>query len=176
VRFIEDVDRFPNGHIDKGETGTIIEPYAPDWYKNGDDDPSHLFIRLDKHHDSLDEWDNEAHGVPPRFVEVLPPLAGLERSAAVERLARAFSRVLGEWLTRSERFLTLRDNARETDKQICHSHDHCDANMAMLEAFTEVLGYEMNCASEDTAGLANDAWAMAKVNRFWWGALGGVRR
>jgi hypothetical protein len=176
VRFKDSWQLYPHVNVEARETGVVIEPYAPDWYKNGNDDPSYVFVRLDKHDDALSEWDNEVHGVPPEYLEEIPPLAGAERSAAVERIAREFSRVLGSWLSRSHRFQAIRDNAAEEDRQICHSHDHCDANMAMLEGFESVLGYDMNPASEDTAGLANDAWAMAKVNRFWWGSLGGIKK
>lgn len=41
----------------------------------------------------------------------------------------------------------LDDNANETSGYICHSHDFCDANMAMYEAF-EHLGLKTNIDCE----------------------------
>jgi hypothetical protein len=68
-------------------------------------------------------------------------------------------------------------NASETDKSICHSHDFCDANMAMDEAFTKVLGRqyvffndeepETEKQNEIDADLINAAWSMAKANKFY---------
>ena len=55
-------------------------------------------------------------------------------------------------------------NAVETRKDVCHSHDFCDANMTMAAAFEEVTGRDPlangETADEDIA-MWNAAWARA---------------
>lgn len=84
-------------------------------------------------------------------------------------LAQEFSKVLGNWLAPSQlREVTLR-NSRETNPNICHSHDFCDANMAMDQALKN-LGAEAFPAeggmSDEVVDLWNEAWDIAKANDF----------
>lgn len=81
----------------------------------------------------------------------------------VERLAAAFAGVLKEWLTDAEWKAVARRNAAEPDPNVCHSHDFCDANMAMDEAFTIVLRRHARPVEEADAELWNEAWNLAKV-------------
>lgn len=65
--------------------------------------------------------------------------------SAVEAMiaAEGFALVLQEWLTEAELAEVRRRNAAEPEgSTVCHSHDFCDANMAMDEAFTRFLGRE----------------------------------
>lgn len=66
----------------------------------------------------------------------------------------------------------------EQDKTICHSHDYCDANMAMLEAFEKYkITLLWPADVEDRPELENeyamqmklweDAWTLAKENLFY---------
>ncbi len=50
-------------------------------------------------------------------------------------LAYEFQKVLKSWLTPEQWEEMCKRNAAETDPLICHSHDFCDANEAMHEAF-----------------------------------------
>lgn len=57
----------------------------------------------------------------------------LEKLPTVEDFAKEFIKVLGEWLSEQEMGhikVTVIDNA----------HDYCDANMAVLKAFTNLTG------------------------------------
>lgn len=66
-----------------------------------------------------------------------------------------------------------RRNAAELDQGVCHSHDFCDANMIMLEAFTAICGREpaflegtdaeghYSEAAEADAALWSQAWNIA---------------
>jgi hypothetical protein len=56
-------------------------------------------------------------------------------------------------------------NALESDPRICHSHDFCDANVAMLHALKE-NGLTFRPADEFQAELINNAWDLAKENKF----------
>lgn len=53
-------------------------------------------------------------------------------------------------------------NREEMDPSICHSHDFIDANVTMLEAFTDVMGFEPDLRSNSQTNLWNDAWSFAK--------------
>ena len=77
-------------------------------------------------------------------------------------LGAAFVWVLQDWLTIPE----WNDMARlnlTASPGVCHSHDYCDANMAMVEAYADLLGVPA-CdidLSEPIRYLFNDAWAWA---------------
>lgn len=85
----------------------------------------------------------------------------------VEALAEEFVRVLREWLSDAEwREMTKRNSSTHA-APICASHDFCDANMAMAEAFHNTLGRSLfpEGDSEPKArdiDLVNDAWSMAR--------------
>jgi hypothetical protein len=51
-------------------------------------------------------------------------------------LAREFSRVLRQHLSPCDVACAIAANRAEADPGVCHSHDYCDANMAMDAAFT----------------------------------------
>lgn len=87
----------------------------------------------------------------------------------VKKTAKEFARVLHTWLTAEEMKKVVEDNRGES-KSICHSHDFCDANMAMDEAFTN-LGLTMwdendDGLSDEGTDLANAAWSLAKEKEF----------
>lgn len=88
----------------------------------------------------------------------------------VERIAREFSRVLREWITDEQMQEVIRRNKAETDTRICHSHDFCDANMAMDAAFRD-LGMDPfeggEHISEATCELWGAAWDVAKSAEFY---------
>lgn len=94
----------------------------------------------------------------------------------IEKVARSFAAALTrDYLTDKERRRVLVDNEKELastkPNQCCHTHDYCDANMAMLDAFVEVLGRETRTGDDDDGtdtNLWNSAWSYAKSNRFWW--------
>lgn len=91
---------------------------------------------------------------------------------ASEFLAMEFSRTLWQWLTTTEMRKAIEGNRRETSPNVCHTHDHCDANMAMLEAFEKLFGH---CQIDDSdpeqqerdCALWNRAWDMAKFHEFY---------
>lgn len=91
----------------------------------------------------------------------------MEYSADDIRLSDAFAAVLRKWLAAAEFAEVRRLNSADpahADNSVCHSHDYCDANMAMVEAFRAIHGRElfgddgMAYADCDTV---NRAWACA---------------
>lgn len=53
----------------------------------------------------------------------------------------------------------------------CASHDFCDANVYMDEAFTKVMDREMDLQSDEDMSLINSAWSLAKSMGFRWQLL-----
>ena len=47
------------------------------------------------------------------------------------------------------------------DDGVCHSHDYCDANEVMAEAFAQVVGREIDLQSDDDRALWSSAWRYA---------------
>lgn len=45
----------------------------------------------------------------------------------------------------------------------CASHDFCDANQVMLDAFAYVMQRDADTASDDDMRLMNEAWTLAKA-------------
>ena len=102
----------------------------------------------------------------------------VRRREKMDKIARAFSDVLKEWLTENEMETIVRRNEKQEDDLICHTHDFCDANEAMLMAFEIAIGREAFLCSDVEAGrctgpeededilLWNDAWNWARENDF----------
>lgn len=85
-------------------------------------------------------------------------------------VAVEFSRVLIAWLTPKEMAKVLKDNAAEPKgSTVCHSHDYCDANMAMLQALGKVMvcDGEPDITDEAVQAVFNEAWTIAKANNFY---------
>lgn len=78
------------------------------------------------------------------------------------KLARAFCRVLNEWLTKDQLDEINTLNSHETNPAICHSGSYCDSNQAMIDAL-ETLGMEWDT---DNIALCNAAWDLAKAAGF----------
>lgn len=60
----------------------------------------------------------------------------------------------------------IKRNKTRTDPDICHSHDFCDANELMLEAWSETFKVEPNFGYDPHLKLIGDAWSIAKENEF----------
>lgn len=76
-----------------------------------------------------------------------------------EALAKAFGAKILEWIGPSEMAEVVRLNKAEKDSRICHSHDFCDANQAMLDVFEEV---GLDALKHDE--LSAKVWNLAKKN------------
>lgn len=83
-----------------------------------------------------------------------------------EKIAKKFADVLASWLSSEEIAEFLQRTKDEKDSSICHSHDYCDANMAMLEAF-KFYGLNLVDGKDETFALCNEAWSLAKKHLFY---------
>lgn len=83
-----------------------------------------------------------------------------------ERLAAAFIECIREVMEDDELREIDRRNAAEEDRLVCHTHDFCDANVYMEEAFSRTFHYAPDVSSEEDAAVWNDAWNLAIEWRF----------
>lgn len=77
------------------------------------------------------------------------------------RISELFVWLLKSELTEIEWQEMRKRNAAEVDRNICHSHDFCDANTVMERAFKAVTGKELDLQSEGVVALWNNAWNLA---------------
>ena len=85
-------------------------------------------------------------------------------------LGAQFAMVLDEWLEADEYAQVRQRNALDPQAAAggcCHSHDFCDANMAMLEAFAVIYGREPVMGEDDPAMAAQQDEDMERMNRAW---------
>lgn len=85
----------------------------------------------------------------------------MSENKQVADLANMFVSILRDWLTEDEMTQLHELNAAETDPYVCHSHDFCDANDAMLAAWESVIGGTPEFNNFDN-NLWADAWGAAK--------------
>jgi len=83
----------------------------------------------------------------------------------IEMVARVFQQKIHEVLTTEE--LIKIDKANKINDEhsmgtCCATHDYCDANVYMIDAFREVIGRYAIAASDHDMGITNDAWDRAK--------------
>lgn len=88
------------------------------------------------------------------------------KNGSVPELAHEFSRVLREYLTEDEMEQVIERNAEFDDPAICASHDFCDANMAMNEAFENIMGHPIDTRKKADLAILDKAWNMAKASDF----------
>jgi hypothetical protein len=94
----------------------------------------------------------------------------MTRDQQVNMIAEAFGEVMRQWLTPAEFAEMKRRNETEAAyaEGACASHDYCDANMAMMEAFDQIMGRLLTVESDDMAqaeadcAIWNDAWNLSR--------------
>ena len=83
-------------------------------------------------------------------------------------MALEFQRTMAEWLDHDTLVEIDTTNAIRDD-QTCASHDHCDPNVAMWDAFVTVYDREPDLAMDGwnaDISIMNAAWTIAKANGF----------
>lgn len=89
-----------------------------------------------------------------------------------EKIAREFSKLLRQELSDEDMETVNYRNEHEYDDSCCATHDFCDANMVMDQAFKSVMGYSPLGLALDSAArmeameLWNAAWDVAKERKF----------
>ena len=86
-----------------------------------------------------------------------------------EQIARRFSKLVAEYVGTENMQHIIVMNRDETDTNICHSHDFCDANVFMCEAIIDITGI---VPSDNDCDMWNRAWDTAKKAEFYGGSHG----
>lgn len=87
--------------------------------------------------------------------------------AAVKKLAKMFSWEMRCALTKEEMAEVIEANRDLENTGACASHDVCDANMVMMEAWTKFFGVDyINGDDDEQCRLWSEAWHLAKANEF----------
>lgn len=84
-------------------------------------------------------------------------------------LAQLFSLKLHKAITAEEmRTVLARNNAQAdmVNDPVCHSHDFCDANMVMFEAWQEMFGGDPDTMDDADLAIWSEAWTIAKAANF----------
>lgn len=84
-----------------------------------------------------------------------------------EMIARRFSALLRNCLSHHALTEAIKKNAAEPHSEVCHTHDHVDANMVMADAFKECTGREIDLQSVEDSALWGEAWYHAKAKQFY---------
>lgn len=98
-------------------------------------------------------------------------LAALNDAEAARELANNFSVIIRESFSRSE-LREINERNKTNPPNICATHDFCDANMVMHEAWVQVFGghedggLAIDCNNEKQCATWNRAWALAKAAQF----------
>lgn len=82
-----------------------------------------------------------------------------------DMIAAVFSRLLREYLREDELARVLAWNADNRHAPHCATHDVCDPDEIMAEAFTE-CGVDCNTQNDLTRAEWETAWRVARVNDF----------
>jgi len=86
-----------------------------------------------------------------------------------QAVAFEFARILREWLTSKEMRVVLRRNKIRGMRNCCATHDFCDPNMAMLEAYArihKISENDIDLNADDVVERMNEAWSIAKAAQF----------
>lgn len=78
------------------------------------------------------------------------------------QLTNRFSALIREWLTAEELAYVVATNA--VNPHYCATHDYCDPNEAMIQAFVEVMGRDLDPIADEDA--INAAWSAARAAEF----------
>lgn len=113
-----------------------------------------------------------ARGLGVKFEDLLNQLPdetqapdGSLGGVTLVQLAKAFIRQLTRVLTGDERRQAVFLNKQEQVKGVCHTHDFCDPNQCMIDAYEE-LGLDLDPMNDEHARFMNEAWAMASRAEF----------
>lgn len=84
----------------------------------------------------------------------------------MKKLALEFTRILNDWLTPEEIAEINRRDATPEYKDCCATHDFCDPNEAILQAYKTVYGVEPSAINQKQLNTMSNAWKEAKNYEF----------
>lgn len=90
----------------------------------------------------------------------------MKTSQFLYRISEEFSNILNEWLSEAEMEIVIERNKTPDYKGMCATHDFCDPNEAMIQAFEKVMGVVPEPTNEAHSEIINEAWDIAKEQEF----------
>lgn len=91
----------------------------------------------------------------------------IQNSPTVDELALEFCKELRATLTPEQMREVVARNTAETNPNVCHSHDFCDANMVLEAVFKRHdMSIEQEGGLDRWADLWNASWSLAKSRGF----------
>ena len=94
----------------------------------------------------------------------------------IQSLSAAFNTILHDWLTPEELMQVNKRNSKRKNENYCATHEFCEPNEAMLQAFVLVFNREYVFFNIDIEGTKeqsylddayfNHAWNLSKKNKF----------
>lgn len=85
-------------------------------------------------------------------------------ASKVNELSTAFTSLIRSWLTESE--IESVNEFNQTSGDCCGTHNYCDANQAIIDAFSQVFGREVDISSDLDNDYCNAAWRLSRDNKF----------
>lgn len=95
-----------------------------------------------------------------------PPMPNVPDPYRTWAIARTFSQLLKETIGQQKVYQVVNANVANPNKDTCASHDHCDANLLMSEAFEKHVGRKPHPTDIDDVAQWNAAWKLAKERLF----------
>jgi hypothetical protein len=89
----------------------------------------------------------------------------LQDAYLIEMVSSKFSEFIRCWLTIEEVGEVNDKNETEEYKNACATHDYCDANIAMADAFTEITN-STDYFTDMAIDLMNKAWTRSREAKF----------
>jgi hypothetical protein len=84
-----------------------------------------------------------------------------------EQLARQFSAGLLAEIGADNLAQVIEINANSDNPSECATHDYCDANQTMIDAFENLFNKPLDILDYDQSFLIDAAWTLAKTMRFY---------
>ncbi len=113
-------------------------------------------------------WANEEWTIENIGSKKLAKGGAVDKSdTTTTKLAKEFSAILRSWLTPEQLTEINQKNETAAYTNADATHDYCDPNQAMIDAFEKVFGKEIDFQSDEDSEIINAAWALARKNKFY---------
>jgi len=90
-----------------------------------------------------------------------------KHSINILKVAKQFSIVLNQWIPEKLYEVNLRNKEQSyIEHNCCATHDFCDPNQAIIDAFSVVFGREPSVKNQKDNMIINNAWLIAKTAGF----------
>jgi hypothetical protein len=90
-----------------------------------------------------------------------------KHSTNILKVAKQFSIILNQWIPEKLFEVNLRNKEQSyIDHGCCATHDFCDPNQAIIDAFKFVFGKDPSVKNQKDNMIINNAWTIAKTANF----------